>query len=115
MENEPEKNTQLLLYLVGSFELAAMQQMGKIKNPLLDKIEKNLDQAQFSIELLDMLKEKTKGNLSQYEIKYIENALAQLKLNYVDELEKEKKEKKSIEDSGKKEEKEKDEETKNPE
>lgn len=114
MDNEPDKNSQLLLYLVSSFELAAMQQMGKIKNPLLDKIEKNLQQAQFSIELLDMLKEKTKGNLSQYEVKYIENALAQLKLNYVDELEKEKKEKDSSPESGKKEEKEKDEENQNP-
>jgi hypothetical protein len=93
MEKENDKNTQLLLYLISSFELAAMQQMGKIKDPLLDKLEKNLQQAQFSIDLLDMLKEKTKGNISEYESKYIDNVVAQLKLNYVDELEKEKKEK----------------------
>ncbi len=95
MEKEPDKNSQLLLYLVGTFELTAMQQLGKIKNPLLDKIDRNLDQAQFSIDLLDMIREKTKGNLSDYESKYIENVVSQLKLNYLDEMEKDKKEKAS--------------------
>ena len=92
MENFENKNTQLLLYLISSFELAAMQNMGKIKNPLTDKIEKDLQQAQFSIDLLDMIKLKTKGNLSNDEQKFMENVLGQLKLNYLDESEKEKKE-----------------------
>jgi hypothetical protein len=87
----PDKNTQLFVYLVGSFELSAMQFMGKIKNPITDKIERNLEQAQFSIDMLDMLKIKTKGNLQDYEEKLLENILGQLKMNYVDESEKEKK------------------------
>lgn len=87
-----DKNTQLLLYLVSSFELAAMQSMGKIKNPLTDKLERDLQQAQFSIEVLDMLKEKTKGNLTGDETKFLENVIGQLKLNYLDEVEKDKKE-----------------------
>ena len=91
MEDIQNKNTQLLLYLISSFELAAMQNMGKIKNPMTDKIEKDLEQAQFSIDLLDMLKDKTKGNLSNDENKFLENVLGQLKLNYLDELEIEKK------------------------
>jgi hypothetical protein len=85
-----DKNTQLFVYLVGSFELSAMQFMGKIKNPVTDKIEKNLEQAQFSIDMLDMLKIKTKGNLQNYEEKLLDNVLGQLKMNYVDEAEKDK-------------------------
>ena len=79
------------MYLISSFELAAMQAMGKIKNPITDKIEKELSQAQFSIDILDMLKEKTKGNLSEYETRFLDNILGQLKLNFIDEQQKENK------------------------
>ena len=82
----------MLFYLVGSFEIAAMQGMGKIANPVTNKTERNLEQAQFAIDVLDMIKEKMKGNLSEYESKYIDNTASQLKLNYLDELEKSKKE-----------------------
>jgi len=88
---EEDKNTRLLMYLISSFELAAMQAMGKIKNPITDKIEKELSQAQFSIDILDMLKEKTKGNLSEYETRFLDNILGQLKLNFIDEQQKENK------------------------
>lgn len=83
-----EKNTQMFMYLVGSFEMSAMMAMGKIKNPITDKTERDLTQAQFSIDILDMLKEKTSGKLSEYEAKYLENTLGQLKLNYIDEAKK---------------------------
>ncbi len=81
----------MFFYLVSTFEMAAMQQMGKIKNPLTDKIEINLVQAQTSIDMIDMIAEKTKGNLSGEESKHIESVAAQLKLNYVDELAKQEK------------------------
>ena len=92
MDDLKQKNSQMFFYLVSSFEMAALQQMGKMKNPLTDKIEKNLEQAQFTIDLLDMLKEKTKGNLNDDESKFLEHLLGQLKLNYLDEVEKDKKE-----------------------
>jgi Domain of unknown function (DUF1844) len=69
----------------------AMMSMGKIKNPLSDKVEKNLEYAKMSIDTLDMLAVKTKGNLSEYEEKFLNEVLKDLKLNYVDEVEKEKK------------------------
>jgi len=76
------------MYLVSSFELGAMQAMGKLKNPMTDKIEISLDQAQFSIDVLDMLKEMTKGNIGDYESRFLENTLGQLKLNFIDVKEK---------------------------
>ena len=69
------------------------QHLGKIPNPVSGKIEKKLDEAKFTIELLDMLKEKTKGNLTESESRFLENLVSQLKLNFVMEMEKEKKQK----------------------
>jgi uncharacterized protein DUF1844 len=91
MEEIKDKDSYLFILIVRTYEMAALQQMGKLKNPLTDALERNLEQAQFSIDLLDMLKSKTKGNLNDDESKFLENTLAQLKLNYVDEIEKEKK------------------------
>ena len=70
-----------------------MMAMGKIKNPVSDKIERNLEHAKIYIDTLDMLVAKTKGNLSEYEEKFLTETLKELKLNYVDEVDKEKKEK----------------------
>ena len=87
---ESEKETALFMGLVLMFHAAAMQHMGKTKNPLSDKIERNLEQAQFVIDTIDALASKTKGNLSEEESKFLANVIKELKLNYVDELDKEK-------------------------
>ncbi len=60
-----------------------------MKNPITDKIERDLQQAQISIDILDMLAEKTKGNLSEEESRLLKGILQELKLNYVDESTKE--------------------------
>jgi len=78
--------------LVLSLSQAAMQQMGKIVHPLTGKIEKNLEQAKLTIDMLEMLKEKSKGNLVKEEERLISDSLATLQLNYVDEINKEEKE-----------------------
>jgi hypothetical protein len=83
---EGEKETALFMGLVLMFHAAAMQHMGKTKNPLSDKIERSLDQAQFVIDTLDVLSSKTKGNLSAEESKFLTNVIKELKLNYVEEL-----------------------------
>jgi hypothetical protein len=85
-----EKNDQLLAQLLFIFQASAMQGMGKMKNPVTDKIERNMEQAQQSIDMLDMIKEKTKGNLSSEMARLIDNSLSELRLNYVDELNKDK-------------------------
>jgi len=84
-----EKNSSLLFSLIMTFQAAAMQQMGKLKNPITDKIERDLQQAQLSIDILDMLAERTKGNLSEDESRLLKGVIQELKLNYVDESSKE--------------------------
>jgi len=79
------RDQQLFAALVAMFQFAAMQQMGKIKNPMTDAIERNLDAARESIDMLDMLKAKTSGNLSAEEGRFLEQVLQELKLNFVDE------------------------------
>ena len=91
--SEDQKNAVLFMQLILTFQGAAMQQMGKIKNPLTDKIERDLTQAAISIDMLDMIKQKTAGNLTKEEQQLIDHILSELKLNYVDELDREKKEK----------------------
>ncbi len=85
-----EKEQVFFTQLVMMFHAAAIQQMGKIKNPLTDEIERDLKQAQISIDMLDMIQQKTKGNLTQDEARFLSSILQELKLNYVDEVNKEK-------------------------
>ena len=71
--------------LIYSFQMQTMMHLGKIKNPVTDKIETDLPAAQATIDLIEMLIEKTKGNISDEEKRFIEGALSDLKLNYVEE------------------------------
>lgn len=83
-----DKNKILFTQLVLMFHAAAMQQMGKVKNPITDKIERDLGQAQLSIDMLEMIKEKMRGSLSSEEERFLQSLLQELKLNYVDEVSK---------------------------
>jgi hypothetical protein len=83
------KNDQLFAQLILIFHQNAMMSMGKLKNPVTDKIERDLAQTQQSIDMLEMLRDKTKNNLSQEESQLIDHALTELRLNYVDEMNKE--------------------------
>ena len=83
---DSEKKKVLFTQLILMFHGAAMQQMGKIKNPVTDKIERDLTQAQFSIDMLDMMKDRTTGNLSPEEERFLQSLLQELKLNFVDEV-----------------------------
>ena len=86
----------LFMQLIIQNQQIAMMAMGKIKNPVTDKIERNLEHAKIYIDSLDMLMAKTKGNLSEYEEKFLTETLKELKLNYVDEVDKDKKQEKDV-------------------
>jgi hypothetical protein len=84
-----EQQDALFVNLVLIFQNAAMQQMGKITNPMTGKVERNLEQARFSIDMIDMLRSKTRGNLSSDLEKLLDTTLTNLRMNYVDEANKE--------------------------
>ncbi|MCC7233525.1 MAG: DUF1844 domain-containing protein [Bacteroidia bacterium] len=79
------KYDQSFLQLVHIFHTSAMTAMGKLKNPATDKIERNLDQAREYIDIIEMLREKTKGNLNSDQQQLMEGILTDLRLNFVDE------------------------------
>lgn len=84
MKNEDELFTQLL-YIFYSTSMVAM---GKLKNPATDKIERNLEQARQSIDMLELIKVKTDKNLSEQQLRMLDGMLTDLRLNFVDESKK---------------------------
>ncbi len=76
---------QLFTQLLSVFYSSAMMALGKIKNPSTDKIERNLEQAKISIDILELIKDKTKNNLTDSQKRMVEGLLTDLRLNFVDE------------------------------
>ncbi len=65
--------------------MQTMMQLGKLANPMSGKIERELEGAQVTIDMLDMLKEKSANNISDDERRFLEQVIADLKLNFVEE------------------------------
>ena len=74
--------------LVSIFEASGWQALGKIPNPVTGKTELNLPAVENTIEILILLREKSRGNLIPDEEKYLSAAIANLQLNYAAEKEK---------------------------
>jgi len=69
--------------------MQAMMNLGKIKNPMTEVIEKNLEAASVSIDMVDMLLNKAKEGFTEEETKVLEHIVSDLRLNYVNESGKE--------------------------
>jgi hypothetical protein len=100
-EQSMSDDTSRFIQLVALFQLAAMQQLGKLPNPVTNEIERDLQQAKSSIDMLDTIKKKTKGNLIDAEANFLDKVLFELHMNYVDEVERADKEKGKDADSTK--------------
>ena len=79
-----DKNDQLLMQLIYMFHTSAMQGLGKIADPN-GQVIRNLEYVSQTIDLMEMLKVKTKGNTTDEIDKLLEGMLSELSLNYVDE------------------------------
>ena len=60
---DENKNMQLFMGLCTSLVTQAWMQLGKIKNPMTDKIETDINGASLTIDMIVMLKEKTSNTL----------------------------------------------------
>jgi len=76
---------QLFDQLISSLVHSAWVYLGKIKNPMNDKLEKNVDQTSVQIDMLDMLFKRMTGNMSEEEDKYLGHVIRELKMNFVEE------------------------------
>jgi hypothetical protein len=84
MENE--RKPRLVETLVSWVYPQVMISMGKIMNPITQKTERDLPQARALIDLLAELEEKTRGNLEDDERRLLQKSLTELRLNYLDEI-----------------------------
>ncbi len=76
---------QLFDQLISSLVHTTWVSLGKIKNPITDKIEKDLHMASVNIDMVDMLYKRMDGNLSESEDKYLSQILSELKSNYIND------------------------------
>ncbi len=66
-----------------SLSTSVLIQLGEIQDPFTQKATQNLSLAKQTIDLIGMLREKTKGNLSPEEDKLVEYVLYDLRMRYV--------------------------------
>jgi len=71
-----------------SLSSSAMLHLGLMENPYTKTIDKNISLAKQTIDIISMLKDKTKGNLSEEEENLITHLLTELRLKYVTEVKK---------------------------
>ncbi|MFM7243795.1 MAG: DUF1844 domain-containing protein [Planctomycetaceae bacterium] len=72
-------------FLIHTLFTQALMAFGRIPNPITNKALKNVATAKHFIDTLDMLEEKTRGNLAPDERKLLEEIQHQLRLLYVEE------------------------------
>ena len=83
MTEESYTEKQLFDMLISQSVYGVWIALGKMKNPVTDKIETNMDQATYYIELLEMVQLKTEGNLSEYEDQMLINVISELKMSFL--------------------------------
>ncbi len=69
--------------LILSLSTSVLVNLGELPDPLSNEKEINLPLAKQSISIIEMLKEKTNGNLNQDEERLIGNMLYDLRMKYV--------------------------------
>lgn len=82
---DPKEINEHFFSLISMFASACWQQLGKIPNQTTNKIDRDLESAQVTIDILLMLQEKTQGNLTPTEAKLLEDTISTLQANYAEE------------------------------
>ena len=67
-----------------SLSTQVLMQLGEIPNPLTGQIEKEVKIAKQTIDIINLLRDKTRGNLDPEEDKLMEEILFELRMKYVE-------------------------------
>lgn len=70
--------------LLVPFYTQALVKLGEINDPISKKTDLDLEYARRLIELIDLFKEKTKGNLTGEEENFVEGILYKLKSTFIE-------------------------------
>jgi hypothetical protein len=76
----PEASFEMLLTTLAAESMVAL---GQVANPITGEASVNLDQAKFFIDTLQILREKTTGNLTEQEASALQMLLGQLQMAFV--------------------------------
>jgi len=79
----PAREVTFSVFVTGLM-MDAFVALGEIENPLVKAKETNLPHAKFIIDILSLLQEKTKNNLTQEESGMLEQMLYELRMRYVE-------------------------------
>ena len=86
-ENKEDKKIELppveFTTFISNFASTAYAYMGGLQDPETKKPVLQLDIAKHQIDIIEMLQEKTKGNLTVPEKNFLENTLYDLRISYV--------------------------------
>ena len=77
----PKPNLSALIHM---FFMQAMIACGKMISPATNKYETDLNIAKYQVELLELIEEKTKGNLSEDEKTMVDGTLGELRVQFVE-------------------------------
>jgi hypothetical protein len=80
----PEVNFNSLIFSLSS---SALLHLGEIADPHSGQKNKDLDLAKHTVDTIALLKEKTEGNLTEEEEKFLESVLTDLRWRYVKAVE----------------------------
>jgi len=69
--------------LIMSFASAAIVNMGRVPDPMTNTLQKNMAVARQNIDIIELLHEKTKGNLSADEERLMEQVLYELRMSFI--------------------------------
>jgi len=82
-QGDPQMPPASLDLLVTSLATEALVALGQVPHPISGKVESQRNLAKYLIDTLDMLKQKTAGNLSQSEQQVLDTVLHQLQMVFV--------------------------------
>ncbi|KPK41357.1 MAG: hypothetical protein AMJ78_05725 [Omnitrophica WOR_2 bacterium SM23_29] len=80
-EVEPDFNI-----FITSLSMQAMIFLGEMANPITNETKVELPRAKYLIETISIIREKTKGNLTEEEVKLIDDMLYTLRLKYAEKV-----------------------------
>lgn len=80
--NEPMPKVDMSTFIM-SLSSSVLVYLGEVPDPESGETTYNLDMARHTIDLLGMLEEKTKGNLTADEEEMLNNILFELRMKYV--------------------------------
>lgn len=81
---DPQTNPATFLQFLSGMGMQTLMHLGLMSNPMTNERGVDLAQAKYSIDILAMLEDKTRGNRTGEEEEYLQSMLAQLRMGYVD-------------------------------